>query len=53
MTVGQLIDRLKEFDRDLHVVITAEDNFYFAVGEMIDPEEIYVSTKGNLVINGR
>ena len=51
MTVGQLIDRLKEFDRDTHVVILAEDDYGHAICNTIDPENIYITDEGDLVIN--
>ena len=53
MTVGQLIETLERFDKDLHIVLMVEampTGGSLSSADNIDPENIFVNTDENLVI---
>lgn len=53
MTVGQLIEALEKFDKDLHIVLMVEampTGGSLSSADNIDPENIFVNTDENIVI---
>lgn len=50
MTVKQLIDVLKNFDEDLHVVVSVCYEYEIYSGDIIDQEKISLNSEGNLEI---